>query len=54
MKLLVVEDERRLAGVLVDGLQEAGYIVDVAHDGEEQKDGHQVDRALRQAYRAHA
>jgi DNA-binding response OmpR family regulator len=35
MKLLVVEDERRLAQVLADGLREAGYVVDVALDGEE-------------------
>lgn len=34
MKLLIVEDERRLAGVLAEGLVEAGYIVDVAHDGD--------------------
>ncbi len=33
MKLLVVEDERRLAQILAEGLQEAGYVVDVAHDG---------------------
>ncbi len=35
MKLLVVEDERRLSGVLVEGLTEAGYVVDAAFDGEE-------------------
>jgi DNA-binding response OmpR family regulator len=35
MKLLVVEDERRLAGILKEGLGEAGYIVDVALDGEQ-------------------
>jgi DNA-binding response OmpR family regulator len=34
MKILIVEDERRLAQVLADGLREAGYVVDVAHDGE--------------------
>jgi DNA-binding response OmpR family regulator len=34
MKLLVVEDERRLAEVLETGLREAGYLVEVAHDGE--------------------
>lgn len=34
MKLLVVEDERRLAQVVADGLREAGYGVDVALDGE--------------------
>jgi DNA-binding response OmpR family regulator len=35
MKILVVEDERRLAGVLAQGLRDAGYMVDLAHDGEE-------------------
>jgi DNA-binding response OmpR family regulator len=35
MKLLVVEDEWRLAQVLADGLREAGYVVDVALDGKE-------------------
>src|SRR5437763_1499498 len=35
MKLLVVEDERRLAQVLAEGLREAGYVTDVALDGEE-------------------
>lgn len=33
MKLLVIEDEVKLAGYLVQGLKEAGYVVDVAHDG---------------------
>jgi DNA-binding response OmpR family regulator len=33
MKLLVIEDERRLAQVLTEGLREAGYVVDVAPDG---------------------
>jgi DNA-binding response OmpR family regulator len=33
MKLLVVEDERRLAGILKEGLGEAGYVVDVALNG---------------------
>jgi len=35
MKLLVVEDERRLAEVLETGLGEAGYLVEVACDGEQ-------------------
>src|SRR5258706_5714144 len=35
MKLLVVEDERRLAQVLADGFREAGYVVDLAFDGEQ-------------------
>jgi len=35
MRILVVEDERKLAAVLQRGLREHGYAVDVAHDGEE-------------------
>jgi DNA-binding response OmpR family regulator len=35
MKLLVVEDERRLAQILAEGLREAGYLVEVAFDGVE-------------------
>lgn len=35
MRILVVEDERKLATVLQRGLREHGYAVDVAHDGEE-------------------
>ena len=35
MKLLVVEDERRLARILAEGLREAGYLVEVAFDGVE-------------------
>ena len=35
MKLLVVEDERRLAQILAEGLLEAGYLVEVAFDGVE-------------------
>ncbi|MCH7889264.1 MAG: response regulator transcription factor [Proteobacteria bacterium] len=35
MRLLVVEDERELAGQIAKTLREAGYAVDVAHDGEE-------------------
>jgi len=33
LKLLVIEDEVKLAGYLAQGLKEAGYVVDVAHDG---------------------
>jgi two-component system copper resistance phosphate regulon response regulator CusR len=33
MRILVVEDERKLAGYLRKGLSENGYVVDVAHDG---------------------
>jgi DNA-binding response OmpR family regulator len=35
MRLLLVEDEKDLAGIIAQGLEEEGYIVDVAHDGEE-------------------
>ncbi|WP_009961933.1 heavy metal response regulator transcription factor [Verrucomicrobium spinosum] len=35
MRILIVEDERRSREFLAKGLQEAGYVVDVAGDGEE-------------------
>jgi DNA-binding response OmpR family regulator len=35
MRLLVVEDDRRLASSLRRGLEEAGFSVDTVHDGEE-------------------
>ncbi|MGH3880833.1 MAG: response regulator transcription factor [Actinophytocola sp.] len=35
MRVLVVEDERRLAAALRDGLEAEGFAVDVAGDGEE-------------------
>ncbi len=35
MRILVIEDEKRLAGIIKRGLQEQGYAVDVAHDGDE-------------------
>jgi DNA-binding response OmpR family regulator len=35
MRLLMVEDERRLAGALARGLTAEGFAVDVAHDGAE-------------------
>src|SRR6478672_1616005 len=34
MKLLVVEDEHRIAQALKEGLEDEGYAVDVEHDGE--------------------
>lgn len=34
MKILVVEDEEKIAGSLVKGLQAEDYIVDVAYDGD--------------------
>lgn len=35
MRLLVVEDDRSLAGALRKGLTQEGHVVDVAHDGDE-------------------
>lgn len=35
MRLLVVEDEKRLASIIRRGLMEEGYSVDVVYDGEE-------------------
>jgi DNA-binding response OmpR family regulator len=35
MRILVVEDEKQLAGIIKRGLEEEGYAVDVAGDGEE-------------------
>jgi heavy metal response regulator len=35
MRILVVEDEKHIASFIKQGLKEAGYAVDVAHDGEE-------------------
>ena len=35
MRILVVEDEKDLANIIKQGLEEEGYVVDLAHDGEE-------------------
>jgi DNA-binding response OmpR family regulator len=35
MKILVVEDDRKVAGFIEQGLREEGYVVDVAPDGTE-------------------
>lgn len=35
MRVLIVEDEKDLAAIMKQGLEEEGYIVDVAHDGED-------------------
>ncbi len=35
MRVLVAEDDRRLARLLVRGLESEGYVVDAAHDGED-------------------
>ena len=34
MRILVIEDEKKAAAFLAKGLREAGFAVDVAHDGE--------------------
>ena len=33
MRILVIEDDLKLAGYLKKGLRQSGYVVDVAHDG---------------------
>ncbi|GMR04786.1 MAG: response regulator transcription factor [Thermodesulfobacteriota bacterium] len=35
MRILLVEDEKDLAAIIKQGLEEEGYVVDTAHDGEE-------------------
>ncbi|MBI5642257.1 MAG: response regulator transcription factor [Deltaproteobacteria bacterium] len=35
MRILLVEDEKDLAMIIKQGLEEEGYVVDIAHDGEE-------------------
>src|SRR6185436_9717678 len=35
MKILVVEDDRKVAGFIEQGLKEEGYVVDIAADGDE-------------------
>ena len=35
MRVLLVEDEKDLADIIKMGLEEEGYVVDLAHDGEE-------------------
>jgi len=35
MRLLVVEDEKKVSSFIKKGLEEEGYAVDVANDGEE-------------------
>ncbi|MBR9978399.1 MAG: response regulator [Bacteroidetes bacterium] len=34
MRILIIEDEKKVARFIVQGLREHGYIVDVRHDGE--------------------
>ena len=35
MKILLVEDDRKVAGFIEQGLREEGYVVDLARDGDE-------------------
>ncbi len=43
MRILVVDDDRRLCGIIERGLLEEAYTVDVAHDGEDGEDLAQVN-----------
>ncbi len=47
MKILVIEDEKKIANLLQKGLREHGYTVDLSHDG---NDG--LERASAQPYEA--
>ncbi len=47
MKLLVIEDEKKIATLINKGLREQGYTADVVHDGEEG-----LERAVNQQYDA--
>ncbi|MBC7814877.1 MAG: response regulator, partial [Burkholderiales bacterium] len=38
MRVLVVEDERRMAALIRQGLEEEAYAVDVVHNGSEVQD----------------
>jgi DNA-binding response OmpR family regulator len=35
MRILVVEDEKKIAGFIQRGLKECGFVVDVVHRGDE-------------------
>ena len=35
MRILIVEDEKKIAGLIKRGLKDEGHVVDMAHDGEE-------------------
>ncbi len=47
MKLLVIEDEKKIATLINKGLREQGYTADVVHDGDEG-----LERAVNQQYDA--
>lgn len=44
MRILVAEDEKRLCGMLVQSLRQAGYEVDTCHDGAEALEQAQAER----------
>ncbi len=44
MRILVVEDEKRLCGMLAQSLRQAGYEVDTCHDGAEALEQAQTER----------
>lgn len=43
MKILLVEDEEELAGIVARGLRKCGYAVDAAYDGEEALDYYRLN-----------
>lgn len=43
MKILLVEDEEELAGIVARGLRKCGYAVDTAYDGEEALDYYRLN-----------
>ena len=47
MKLLVIEDEKKIATLINKGLREQGYTADIVHDGEEG-----LERAVNEQYDA--
>jgi two-component system OmpR family response regulator len=38
MKILVIEDDKKIAAYIAKGLRESGYVVDIAHDGHDGAD----------------
>ena len=47
MKILVVEDDRKVAGFIEQGLREEGYVVDVAGDGDHPAPADPTPEAIR-------
>ena len=52
MRVLVVEDDVKVAGFIQKGLEEEGYAVDVLHDGDDagtqaRIDGHHPEKSPR-------